>query len=268
MAEALARLVRDLGEAVAGLLGRTRQLYYHLVLLDRHCPACDGRLEMVREGLCRCEGCGRMLDPTITFQRCDHCDGKAILRIRRYQCRQCGSEIVSRFLFDGLVFDAEYFRQKMAEHRQRRVQEREARREMAVASRSGDLPPSGPIDLDSVTGLLEALNGLTGTQLAHIQLPERQAFNLRRYQEHILAHLGAGSAMLDEIPPLEANGRLDRIWQFVAAVFLAHLHQVSLRQQGERIWVMPYEDDGEGQSVSGVTEEVDGVKGPVGRSEA
>ena len=124
MAEALARLVRDLGEAVAGLLSRTRQLYYQLVLLDRHCPACDGRLEMVRDGLCRCETCGRTVDPTVTFQRCDRCDGKAILRIRRYQCRQCGSEIVSRFLFDGLVFDGEYFRQKMTEHRQRRAQER------------------------------------------------------------------------------------------------------------------------------------------------
>jgi hypothetical protein len=268
MAEALARLVRDLGEAVAGLLARTRQLYYQLVLLDRHCPACDGRLEMVRDGLCRCEGCGRTLDPTATFQRCDRCDGTPALRIRRYQCRRCGSEIVSRFLFDGLVFDAEYFRQKMTEHRERRAQEREQAVERIIYRRSQDLPSTEPIDLGSVAGLLEALNNMTGVEVITLQLPERHAFNLRRYQDHILRHVSATAISLDEIPPLEANGRLDRIWRFVAVVFLAHLHKVSLQQQREQIWVMPYEDDGEGQGISGVTEEVDGVKGPVGRSEA
>ena len=53
---------------------------------------------------------GTGFDPTIAFQRCTACDGRIGLQIRRYRCRKCGSEVVSRFLFDGLVFNAEYFR--------------------------------------------------------------------------------------------------------------------------------------------------------------
>jgi predicted RNA-binding Zn-ribbon protein involved in translation (DUF1610 family) len=70
---------------------------------------------MVSKGKRRCVSCGRQLDPTRAFQRCPVCDGVPVLRVRRYECRDYGGDIESRFLFDGLAFDAEYFRAKMAE---------------------------------------------------------------------------------------------------------------------------------------------------------
>jgi len=79
------------------------------------------------------------LDPTISFQRCSACGGVPVLRVRRYNCRDCGIVIQSIFLFDGLIFDGEYFRQKMIESRQRRKEQRERVREMLAESRSGDL---------------------------------------------------------------------------------------------------------------------------------
>lgn len=50
--------------------------------------------------------------------------------MRRYECAGCGTEIASRFVFDGLVFDANYFGQRMAEHRRRRREQRERVRQM------------------------------------------------------------------------------------------------------------------------------------------
>jgi hypothetical protein len=61
-----------------------------------------------------------VLVATPAFQRCDACGGELAVAIRRYRCRQCGADATLRFLFDGLVFDAEYFRQKMYECRSRK----------------------------------------------------------------------------------------------------------------------------------------------------
>ena len=70
----------------------------------------------VRGGRCRC----RILRAASSIRPLPSSDARPAAAspscmVRRYQCGQCGAEIRSRFLFDGLVFDAEYFRQKMAE---------------------------------------------------------------------------------------------------------------------------------------------------------
>ena len=109
-----------LADATARFRRLARQFFYEVMLADHGCPTCGGRLHMIGESRCRCEACGLGLDPTREFQRCGRCGGQPVLRISRYQCRGCGVDVPSRFVFDGIVFDADYFRQKMAETRDRK----------------------------------------------------------------------------------------------------------------------------------------------------
>ncbi len=114
MTRKIVQLALGMTQAVAAFAQRAQAYCYAVALLSHRCPACNAHLVMVGEGCCRCESCAKQFDPTIMFQTCISCGGKPILRTRRYRCSRCGGDIVSRFLFNGLIFDAEYFRQKMA----------------------------------------------------------------------------------------------------------------------------------------------------------
>jgi uncharacterized Zn finger protein (UPF0148 family) len=159
--DGIVQLAFELAGAVDRFVGMARSFFNAVVLSGEPCPACGGSLVMERDGRCRCAACARRLDPTIVFQRCPACGGKPRLRIRRYVCGSCGAEIVSRFLFDGLTFDAAYFRQKMTESRERRRAQRERVRQTLAESRSASLrPPTA--ELAAVSDLFAALNELTG----------------------------------------------------------------------------------------------------------
>lgn len=243
-----------------------KQFYYLVMLSGCRCPKCNGPLAMIAEGRCMCDLCSYEFDPTVEFQRCSNCGGPPELRIRRYQCRKCGGDISSSFLFDGHVFDAGYFRRKMAESRQRKEQQRERVRKMLAECRSRPLTFE-PLDLDHVPGLVRALTGLTGGLEVHVPLELEGEFDLNRYQTHIRSCLEAGPKALRQIPPLIEDLRLDLIWRFVAVIFLDHCRSVIIRQQGQTIWVMEF-DDREGQGIPGETEETDGFERPEGRAQA
>ena len=253
-------------EAVTGFAGRARKLYYAVVLLGHSCPKCDGKLVMLGEGLCRCGSCKAKFDPTVVFQRCNVCGGRAVLRLRRYRCQECGNDISSRFLFDGLVFNKEYFRQKMAESRQQRKQQRERVRKMLAESRSLNLQL--PVaDLSAVPGLEQALNGLTADLTELVPWAPQEGFDLKRYQSHIQAHIQDFPISLEEMPPLE-NTRKDRIWRFIAVIFMAHAGIINIWQDGHNIMVIKRETDRKGQDVFGEIEETDGLARPIGRAQA
>ena len=253
--------------AVGRLADRARQLYYAVMLMGHACPDCNGRLTMVKEGLCRCRSCGQEFDPTAAFQVCGTCGGRLELRVRRYRCKDCGSDVASRFLFEGLAFDAGYFRQKMTESRQRKRELKERVRKMLAESRSPHLDAM-PADLSAIPGLVDALNGLVvGTDEA-IPWQPGTGFDLRRYQSHVEAHIRDFRISLAEIPNLTADPRKDLIWRFVAIIFMAHAGLVDVWQEGSTIWVMKHEADREGQDISGDLEDADGVEGPLGRAEA
>ena len=150
----------ELVEAVEVFRIKARRFFYRVMLIGYRCPGCSGSLDMVSEGKCRCVSCGKVFDPTMAFQRCPVCSGLPLVRVRRYQCKNCGADIESRFLFDGLVFDADYFRTRMAESRQREQEQRDRVRQILAQSRSGDLALEHA-DLSGVPGLLGALNALT-----------------------------------------------------------------------------------------------------------
>lgn len=226
--------------AVAALLEHARTVYYAVMLSGYACPTCGGPLAMVREGRCRCSSCARGFDPTIAFQTCSTCGGRLRIRVGRYECRQCGAPIRSHFLFDGLVFDAAYFRQKMTESRERKQERRERVRLMLAESRSAAADVS-PAELDSIPGLTAALNELTrGIDPPH-RVEVREEFDLRRYEAHVQAHCGPIAVSLEEIPPLSNDAQHDLVWRFIAVIFLAHTGVIGIWQEGRSILVIKRE---------------------------
>jgi hypothetical protein len=232
----------DMTAAVEKFLVKAKRFYYLVMLFGYRCPKCKGTLMMVAEGVCGCKKCGYEFDPTIEFQRCLDCGGKPVLRVRRYNCRKCGGDITSKFLFDGIVFDAEYYSRKMAESRQRKQKQKQRMQQLLAECRSEPLALKAP-DLKSVPGLVDALNGLTAGLNICIAPELKDKFDLGRYQGHIKSHLETEPIDLREIPPLAEDQRLDLIWKFIAAIFLDHDGQIEIYQQDDTIWVMEEGDE-------------------------
>jgi len=230
-------MARTVTEAVGRLRDKSRQLYYAVVLMAHACPRCGVDLRMTGESRCRCMSCGNAFDPTVEYQRCPDCGGSLQLRVSRYRCVMCGADVPSRFVFDGRVFDAEYFREAMARSRQRKRRQREQLREAVAQNRSQafDLPEA---DVASVPGLVDALDGLVGCPALTAFSPDPTSrFDLPRYENHVQAHIGHFETAFDEIPSLGADARKDRIWRFVAVIFLAHAGLINVYQEGQEIWV-------------------------------
>ena len=260
-------LAFQLAGRVKAFAERARRFYYAVMLAGRECPRCRARIAIVTAGQCRCKSCAYEFDPTAAFQRCSACGGRLVLRVRRYRCTACGKDAASRFLFDGLAFDAGYFSEKMSESRRRRREQRERVRKMLAESRSRDLHvPSA--DLSSIPGLAEALNGLVGGAIPVERWQPTQSFGLGRYQSHIEAHVRDFPLSLDELPALAEDARKDLIWRFVAIIFMAHAGSLDVWQEGTTIWVMKHEAHRERQDILGDTEATDGVEGSLGRAEA
>jgi hypothetical protein len=239
-----------------------RRFYYAVLLSGHGCPTCGGGLVMLREGACCCVACGQAFDPTIAFQRCAACGGSPSLVIRRYRCTRCGIDVPSRFLFDGLVFDAEYFRQKMIEYREGKADQRERVRQMLAESRSAILQTPA-IELAGHLDLLQALDALIGDRDESVVFQPARPFDLNRYQTHIMAHVRLIPTRLAQIPSLCEDHRKDRVWRFIAILFLAHAGLVEIWQDGQDVMVKQREADPERQGVPGNLEENDGITGSV-----
>lgn len=253
--------------AVRSFAAHAREYYYVVAISGDSCPRCGGSLVMEREGRCRCRACKSTFDPTITLQSCSSCGGNPRIRIRRYECRQCGQEIISRFLFDRVVFDAAYFREKMAVSRRRKKEQRQRLLEKCIADRSPDLPTQ-EVDLHAVPGLVDALDNLTAGLLPLAVLALGKGFDLKRYQSHIRAHSRPIAISLDEIPALDRTDACDRIWRFIAIIFLAHAGEIRMWQEGTTIWVIKHETHGKRQGVPRSAAATHGIQGPLGRVEA
>lgn len=230
-------------------VARVRLFYYQVALSSHRCTACDGALAMIADSRARCGNCHIEVDPTVVFQRCGDCGGPLRLRIRRYQCAACGADASSRYVFDGLIFDREYFRRRMEEHRERKREQLDRIRAILSNTRSPNVLIGG-IDLRLASGLTEALDGLVQASEPTLAWLPRWSFDLNRYEEHVRSHVGTIALTLDELPPLNNESRLDRIWRFVAIVFLAHAGVIATWQDGPDVMVIQSETDREGQGIS------------------
>ena len=249
----------EMSERVRLFFDKARMFYYKVVLLGHRCAQCKGHLTMIAEGRCRCQKCKYVFDPTVQFQRCSACGGVPVLRVRRYYCTDCGNEVTSRFVFETLPFEKDYFRQKMAESRQRKQQLKEQVRQMLAQSRSEAICYDS-IDLDSIPGLITALNSLTQGVDEKLLIELKGKFDLDRYQNHIKAHLREFPVDLKGIPALIENTRKDLIWRFIAAIFLEHEKKINIQQTNQTIWLNHYVNR-QGQDFFGETEDIDGVEG-------
>jgi hypothetical protein len=256
-------LACELAEAAEAFRAKARRFFYRVMLIGHRCPGCNGFLDMVSESKCRCISCRKGFDPTVVFQRCPVCGGVPVVRVRRYQCRDCCADIESRFLFDGVVFDADYFRTKMAESRHRKQEQRDRVRQMLAESRSGNLVLEHA-DLSGVPGLLEALNALTAGLDDSVAVECRGQFDLRLYESHVQAQLRDYPVNLAGMPPLGENLRKDLVWRFIAVIFLAHAGIVDIWQEGRDIMVIKHEADRERYGISEPSATVDGVEGLAG----
>jgi DNA-directed RNA polymerase subunit RPC12/RpoP len=249
-------MARRIAAGVARYAAMARAFFYAVVLSGYRCAQCGGELGMAGEGNCSCTACGWSLDPTATFQRCAGCGGELELRIRRYRCKTCGADVASRFLFDGLVFDAEYFRQKMAEHRVRKRDLRQRVAKTLAQSRSPCLELSAA-DFSTVPDLAGALDRL------HMDLAEfapwlaRKGFDLERCEKHVEQHLKDFPMALDDIPAIGEDRRRSRIWLFIAAVFMAHASLIDLWQEGQAVMLVRHQARREEHGILGDAEGAD-----------
>jgi hypothetical protein len=78
-------------------------------------------------------------------------------------------------------------------------------------------------------------------------LPLATGFDLSRYETHLEAHIGPIEMSFDDLPPLEEDARLDRIWRFIAIIFMAHAGLIEITRDAGAIMVMrKHETDREG----------------------
>lgn len=155
---------------------------------------------------------------------------------------------------EDLTFDREYFRQRMAESRERAHEARMRRIGELLAARSGPLLIEQPIELGTVPGLTEALDGFVNLPIP-LDLLQRFArrsdFDLHEYERHILVHTGAFATRFDAVPPLIEDHRKDRIFRFIAVIFLAHAGHLDVWQDADHILVKQREAYEQGQGISG-----------------
>jgi len=233
-------MARRLALGVARYAAMARAFFYMVALSAHRCTQCGAQLEMLREARCRCTACSAVFDPTVAFQRCAACGGKVGPQVRRYRCTGCGSDVASRFLFDGLVFDAEYFRQKMAEHRPRKRDLRRRVAKMLAEIRSPWLELSAA-DFSSVPDLAGALDKLRVDLAEFAPWVLKDGFDLKRCEKHIEAHLGDFPIALDDLPAIGEDLRKSRIWLFIAVVFMAHASLIDIWQDGQTIMLMRHQ---------------------------
>ena len=95
---------------------KVRDFYFRVLLSQHACPTCGDALHMTGVSECSCRS-GHIFDPTVAFQPSPCCQARLIRKTFHYACSRCHKTVPSRFLFDERVFDAEYFREMMREHR-------------------------------------------------------------------------------------------------------------------------------------------------------
>lgn len=179
-----------------------------------------------------------------------------------------GANVVSRFVFDGSVLNAEYFRQKMTESRRRKKEQRGRIRKMLAESRSPELTVPGA-ELSSVPGLVDALDCLVGGRGDILPWHPAEGFNLERYQRHMEAHIQDFPLAIEEVPALAEDARKDLIWRFIAVIFMAHAGLLDVWQEGTTIWMVKHDEaHGKGQDILADIEAVDGIEGTIGGAEA
>ena len=136
---------------------KVRDFYFRVLLSQHACPTCGDALHMTGVSECSCRS-GHLFDPTVAFQPSPCCQARLIRKTFHYACARCHKTVPSRFLFDERVFDAEYFREMMREHRDHVKSRREEIGRLLAESRSGALLLMEEPRLDALPDFLQDLD--------------------------------------------------------------------------------------------------------------
>lgn len=226
-------------DALDTFRGHARNFYYKVLFAYYRCPQCDGHLiaAQASEGLCT--SCGYRLDPTLHFQASPCCHASLVRRRLHYACRQCGDIVPSRFHFDERIFDAAYFRERVAASREKRRRAIEIMQKQLMAARTPSLNLTNLPELGEVDGLTAALDALMLRPCLdeHELGPGTECFQMNEYRTLVLARVQECILHFDAIPNICPDHRTDRARRFTALVFMEHEHEVALEQRGEDILV-------------------------------
>jgi len=231
-------IYRVLGR-VDAFKGHAKAFYFEVVLSVHPCPKCHGRLNMTGISECQCSDCGYTFDPTTQFQQSPCCGSNLLRKTYHYACSRCNRTVPSRFVFDEKIFDSTYFREMMIESRNRKKRKRVEMRRLLAESRSDVLAFSEIPDLESISGMLDDLNGF----IQHADHTPKHNFDIENnfsmddYRDHILSVLTWNSMLFSNIAPLTDDCRIDRVRRFITLVFMQNDQEVELTQDAHDIRV-------------------------------
>lgn len=218
---------------------RVRGFYFQVLLSQYACPTCGDVLHMTGASECSCRS-GHIFDPTVAFQSSPCCQARLIRKTFHYACSHCHKTVPSRFLFDERVFDAEYFREMMREHRDQAKSRREEIRKLLAESRSGALLLIEEPRLDTLPDFIQDLDAFilgNPIQLCGNAFELKSDFNLAAYRDHILSSLDNHTLRFSDISPLTDDDRRDRARRFITLVFMDNDHEIDLQQHGDDLLI-------------------------------
>lgn len=218
---------------------RVRDFYFQVLLSQHACPTCGDGLHMTGTSECLCRS-GHIIDPTDAFQSSPCCQARLIRKTFHYACSRCHKTVPSRFLFNERVFDAEYFREMMREHRDHVKSRREEIRKLLAESRSGTLLLMEEPRLDALPDFLQDLDAfILGNpfQLSSNAFEPKSDFNLSVYRTHILSLLDNRTLRFSDISPLTVDDRRDRARRFITLVFMDNDQEINLQQHGDDLLI-------------------------------
>jgi hypothetical protein len=218
---------------IAWLRDESKGLYYQVMLFQKPCPLCKCfQLTMVEDGVAHCSDCGERFDATLAFQVCGRCQAVLTLKTFHYWCPKCQEPVRSLFRLESRVFDAGYFKERMKECRERKQESKEVFVSSMAEARSGVLELNDAPSLDSVPNLELDLNALLGQALSgSLPADVESHFDLERYRRHLLDLLECGNVRFDGISSLIDDRRKDRVFRFIAAIFLEHEGQLEFEER-------------------------------------
>lgn len=212
---------------------RARVLFYAVMLFQKECIACRSTtLQMEEDGHCRCRECGHAFDPTVAFQTCPDCDEAPALMVHHYWCGRCRRTVRSVFCFDERIFNNDYFREMMQASRQRKREAIDKLRQQLADSRSPPFwPDTAPLLADATD--FEAVLAPFVAALPAMPAPiggVRPIFDLDAYRRHLLKVVPGCLVDFEGVSTLIPDSKLDRVYRFIAAIFLEQEGMLTLDQ--------------------------------------
>ena len=241
----LVHQINGILEYVDAYKERVRDFYFQVLLSQHACPTCGDTLHMTDISECSCQS-GHIFDPAVAFQLSPCCQSGLIRKTFHYACSRCHKTVPSRFLFDERVFDAEYFREMMREHRDHIKSRREEIGRILAESRSGTLLLMEEPRLDTIPDFLQDLDAFiigTPIQLCGDAFELKSDFNLAEYRAHILSLLAHHALRFSEISPLTGDDRGDKVRRFITLVFMDNDREINLQQHGDDLLIRRYPDE-------------------------